>query len=58
MAERVEVDAFKGDWSEAFPNGFPRLATSHERTEVPVSAGSQRSPGVNNLAPRLSKCRA
>ena len=40
LAEPVEVDAFEGGWIEAFPNGFPRLATSHERAEMPVSLGS------------------
>ena len=37
LAEPVEVDAFEGGWIEAISNGFPRLTTSHQRAEVPVS---------------------
>ena len=49
LAESMEVDVFKGDWVEAFPNGFPPLATSHERAAVPVSTGSQRSRSGQQL---------
>ena len=56
LAEPVEVDASEGDWIEAFPKGFPRLATSHKRAEVPVSTSPSRSRSGQLLGSQVIKC--
>ena len=54
----MEIDAFKGYWAEAFPNVFPRLATSRERAEVSVSVCSQRGRGGQQLGSKDVRCLA
>ena len=55
-AEPVEVDAFEWRWTEPFPYGFSRLATSHERAETSDSKSSERSRSDQQLGSLAVKC--